>query len=109
MTIDPLLMARSSVLFLQVLASDIPPHHQTTHRVKTDLDGEKAHGKGHQHWKESSRSPDQFESTATGGWFALTGIDTSWEEPCDKKGSPSGCSCCSPVSNCIAGQVHQEP
>ena len=52
---------------------------------------------------------DWFESTATGKWFALTSRDTSWEEPCDKKGNPSGCSCCLSVSNCFAGQVLQEP
>ena len=35
--------------------------------------------------------------------------DTSWEEPCYKKGKPSRFNCSSSVSNCIAGQVHQEP
>ena len=59
--------------------------------------------------EESSRSPDQLESTATGRWTAITGRDTSWQEPCDKKGKPSRFNCCSSVFNCIAGQVHQEP
>ena len=31
------------------------------------------------------------------------------EEPCNKKGKPSRFNCSSPVFNCIAGQVHQEP
>ena len=35
--------------------------------------------------------------------------DTSWEEPCNKKGKPSRFNCSSSVFNCIAGQVHQEP
>ena len=35
--------------------------------------------------------------------------DTSWEEPCNKKGKPSRLNCSSSVFNCIAGQVHQEP
>ena len=71
-------------------------------------DGTKAHGESTKHWKEFSGSPDQFESTATVRWFALTSRDTSWEEPCNKKGNLSGCSCCSSVSNCFAGQLHQE-
>ena len=33
----PPLMAKNSVLFLQVLVSDTPPHHQTTHRVMASL------------------------------------------------------------------------
>ena len=65
--------------------------------------------KDHQHRKEFSGSPDQFESTDTGRWFGLTRRDTSWEKPCDKKGKPSRFNCCSSVFNCIAGQVHQEP
>ena len=59
--------------------------------------------------KESSRSPDRLESIATGRWIALAGRDTSWEEPCDKKGKPSRFNCCLSVFNCIVGQVHQEP
>ena len=47
--------------------------------------------------------------TATRRWFALTSRDTSWEEPCNKKGKPSRFNCSSSVFNCIAGQVHQEP
>ena len=66
---------------------------------------EKAIGSG----KESSRSPDRLESTATGRWIALASRDTSWEERCDKKGKPSRFNCCSSVFNCIAGQVYQEP
>ena len=34
--------------------------------------------------------------------------DTSWEEPFNKKGNPSGCSCSSSISNCFTDQVHQE-
>ena len=33
----PPLMAKNSVPFLQVLPSDTPPHHQTTHRVMASL------------------------------------------------------------------------
>ena len=70
---------------------------------------EEAHGKGQHLREESSRSPDRLESTATGRWTAITGRDTSWEEPCDKKGKPSRFNCSSSVFNCIAGQVHHEP
>ena len=55
------------------------------------------------------RSPDWLESTATGRWTAIAIRDTSWEEPCNKKGKPSRVNCSLSVSNCIAGQVHQEP
>ena len=48
-------------------------------------------------------------STATGRWTAITSRDTSWEEPCYKKGKPSRFNCSSSVFNCIAGQVHQQP
>ena len=50
-----------------------------------------------------------LESTATGRWTAIAGRDTSWEEPCFKKGKPSRFNCSLSVFNCIAGQVHQEP
>ena len=107
------LMAKNSVPFLQVLASDTPHHHQTTHRVMASLKGRSRWWRGSwkrpSAWKESSRNPDRFESTATGRWIAFTGRDTSWEEPCDKKGKPSRFNCSSSVFNCIAGQVHQEP
>ena len=43
------------------------------------------------------------------GVTAITIRDTSWEEPCNKKGKPSRFNCSSSVFNCIAGQVHQEP
>ena len=69
----------------------------------------KAHRKGQQFWEESSRSPDWLESTATGRWTAIAIWNTSWEEPCNKKGKPSRFNCSSSVFNCIAGQVHQEP
>ena len=82
-----------------------PNYPQSNGFIERQIQTEKAHGKGHQHGKEFSGGPDWFESTATGRWFALTSRDTSWEEPYDKKGNPSGCSCCSSVSNCIAGQV----
>ena len=36
---DPPLMAKNSVPFLQVLASDTPTHHQTTHGVMASLKG----------------------------------------------------------------------
>ena len=57
----------------------------------------------------SGRSPDWLESRATGRWTAITVRDTSWEEPCNKKGKHSRFNCSSSVFNCIAGQVHQEP
>ena len=59
--------------------------------------------------EESPRSPDRLESTATGRWTAIAVRDTSWEEPCNKKGKPSRFNCSLSVFNCIAGQVHQEP
>ena len=65
--------------------------------------------KGQQFREESSRSPDRLESTATGRWSAIAVRNTSWEEPCNKKGKPSRFNCSSSVFNCIAGQVHQEP
>ena len=36
-TMGPPLMAKNSVLILQVLASDTPHHHQTTHKVMASL------------------------------------------------------------------------
>ena len=124
-------MQQTTLIKDQALCCHLPPWqqgiqfflyrswHQTHHLItklpmengfiERQIQTEEAHGKGHQHRKEFSRGPDQFESTATGRWFALTSIDTSWEEPCDKKGKPSRFSCCSSVFNCIAGQVHQEP
>ena len=65
--------------------------------------------KGQQLWEESSRSPDQLESKATGRWSAIAVRDTSWQEPCNKEGKPSRFNCSSSVFNCIAGQIHQEP
>ena len=64
-------------------------------------DSEKAHRKSHKHWKEFSGSPNQFESTATGRWPALTSRDTLWEKHHNKKGNSSGPSCCSSVSYCL--------
>ena len=66
---------------------------------------EKANSSGRSHQK----CPDQLESTATGRWTAIAVTDTSWEEPCNKKGKPSRFNCSSSVFNCIAGQEHQEP
>ena len=77
--------------------------------IETDPNHEEAHGKGQHLGEESSRSPDQLESTATGRWTVIAGRDTSWEEPCYKKGKPSRFNCSSSVFNCLAGQVHQEP
>ena len=111
-TMVPPSMVKNSVPFLQGLVSDTPHHHQTTHGVMASLrdpNDEEAHGKGQQLRKESSRSPDQLESTVTGRWTAIAGRDTSWEEPCDKKGKPSRFNCSLSVFYCIAGQVHQEP
>ena len=42
------------------------------------------------------------------GWSAIAIRNTSWEEPCNKKGKPSRFNYSSSVFNCIAGQVHQE-
>ena len=86
-----------------------PNYPQSNGFIETDPNREEAHGKGQHLGEESSRSPDWRESTATGRWTAIAGRDTSWEEPCYKKGKPSRFNCRSSVFNCIAGQVHQEP
>ena len=85
-----------------------PNYPQSNCFIERQIQTVKRLRKGQEHWEESSRSPDQLESTATGRWTAIAIRDTSWEEPCYKKGKPSRFNCCSSVFNCIAGQVHQE-
>ena len=71
--------------------------------VKRLIEKVNTSGRSHQ------EAPDRLESTATGRWSAIAIRNTSWEEPCYKKGKPSRFNCSLSVFNCIAGQVHQEP
>ena len=100
-------MARSLMLFLQVLVSDTPPHHPTTHRVMASMRDRSRWRKPqalegvfskpwlvweHSHWEMAF--PHQQ-------WYYMGGA--SWQER-----QLSGCSCSSSVSYCFTDQVHQE-
>ena len=66
---------------------------------------EKANNSGRSH-QEALTS---LRAQPLGDGTAIASRDTSWEEPCNKKGKLSRFNCSSSVFNCIAGQVHQEP
>ena len=103
-------MARNSVLSLQVLASDTPPHHQTTHRVMASLKGR------YRPWRGSWKRPSAWEGVFKKPWPVWE--HSHWEMVCPHQQrnfmggalwQESKFNCCSSVFNCIAGQVHQEP
>ena len=100
-------MAKNSVPFLQVLVSDTPHHHQTTHRVMASLRDRS------RLWRGSWKRPAAREGVIKKPWPAWE--HSHWEMDCHRwqryfmGGKPSRFNCSSSVFNCIAGQVHQEP